>query len=62
MEKKMLDDAYLMGVEGETYQSLLEIAKKQGKSVNDVASEALRKHIASNKTVSESKDRKVLCD
>lgn len=62
MEKKMLDDAYLMGVEGETYQKLLEIAKKEGRSVNDVASDALRRHIENSKSVVESKERKVLCD
>jgi predicted HicB family RNase H-like nuclease len=62
MEKNPFENAFLMGVEGDTYQKLLEIAKKEGKSVNDVASEALRKHIDFSKTVSESRERKVLCD
>jgi hypothetical protein len=58
MEKK--DQLYVMGVDQQTYEELYEIAKREGKSVNDVTSDALRKAIHSSKQVSESAQKKVL--
>lgn len=56
MEKKNpLDDMFILGIENETYEQLLAIAKKQGKSVTEVTSEALRNKIAQETNVSESK-------
>lgn len=60
--KSVMDDVFMLGVEGETYQTLLDIAKKQNKSVTQVASEALQDKISKEKQVTESRERKVLCE
>lgn len=63
MENKgLLGDVYMMGVEGECYRDLLDIAKKQGKTVNEVASEALRKEIEKSKSLKESREKKLLME
>ena len=59
--KGPLEDAYLLGIEAETYQALLAKAKREGKSVTEVTSEALRKHLQET-GVNESRERKVLCE
>jgi len=57
-----MSDLFVMGIEKDTYQELLDIAKKQGKSVNEVTSEALRKAIDQSKGLQESKQKKVLME
>jgi len=57
-----LGDLYVMGIEKETYKDLLDIARKQGKTVNDVTSEALKKVIDQNKGLQESKQKKLLME
>ena len=57
-----MKDLFVMGIEKETYQELLEIARKQGKSVNDVTSDALRKVIEQNKGLQESRQKKLLME
>ena len=57
-----LDDVFLMGVEGDTYKELLNIAKKEQKSVSEVVSEALKKKIEDAKVVKESTERKLLLE
>jgi hypothetical protein len=59
---KELDDLSVFGVDKETYSELFEIAKKQGKSVVDVASDALKSHIEKNKPLEESKKKKLLVE
>jgi hypothetical protein len=54
-KKKEMGELYLMGVDQESYAQLAEIAKKQGKSVVEVASDAMKKHIADNKQLKEHK-------
>lgn len=53
--KNPLSDMFMLGIEGETYEQLLAIAKKHGKSVTEVTSEALRNKIAQETNVTESK-------
>lgn len=55
-------DLHLMGVDAETYQQLLSIARITGKSVAEVAADALSKHIKSQNSISESNQRKLLCE
>lgn len=61
MAEVNMKDLYVMGVEQDTYQELLAIAKKTGKSVNEVTSDALKKVIEQEKGLTESK-KKVLCE
>lgn len=60
MEKLSMNDLFVMGIEKETYDELLDIAKKQGKSVNEVTSDALRRAIEQSKGLQESKQKKIL--
>jgi len=64
MERKTVQiDPVLTGIDPETYQELYEIARRQNKGVNEVMSDALRKHIESNKELKENKsERKLLCE
>jgi hypothetical protein len=55
MQELKLNDLFVMGVERETYEELLDIAKKQGKTVNEVTSDALKRVIDQSKGLSESK-------
>ena len=55
-------DIHMMGIDDETYQQLLAIARATGKSVADVAADALAKHLADSKQLKESSDRKLLCE
>jgi len=48
-------DLTILGIDGDTYQKLLAIAKKQNRSVVEVVSEALGKHINENQALGESK-------
>jgi len=57
-----LDDVFIMGVEGDTYKELLNVAKKEQKSVNEVVSEALKKKIEDAKVAKESTERKLLLE
>lgn len=59
---KDLGNISVFGVDKDTYAELLEIAKKQGKSVVDVASDALKSHIDKNKPLEESRKRKLLIE
>lgn len=59
--KLNMNDLFVMGIEKDTYQELLDIAKKQGKSVNEVTSAALRKAIDQSKGLEESK-KKILTE
>lgn len=59
---KDLGDIVMIGIHADELSELNEIAKKQNKSVVDVASEALRKHIDSNKGLQESRQRKILTE
>lgn len=61
-EKKALQDVFVLGIEGGTYEEMLALAKQQGKSVVEVASEALKKHIADSKGLKESREPKLLCE
>mgnify|MGYP006277161103 CR=1 FL=1 len=61
-EKNPLSDIFMMGVGKETYEKMLEIAKKKNKSVAEVASEALRQHIDDESKLNESRERRVLTD
>lgn len=58
--KNPLGDAYIMGIEAETYRALLEIARQESKSVADVTSEALRRYIVDKAKMTESTERRVL--
>ncbi len=58
-EAKKLGEIYMMGVEEETYKKMVDVAKRTGKTVPDVASEALKTHL-DNQTVNESKSQKKL--
>ena len=44
---KELSDITMMGVDKDTYDQMLKVAKHESKSVSDVASEALKKHLES---------------
>jgi hypothetical protein len=57
-----LSDIFMMGIEKETYDEMLEIAKRKNKSVAEVASEALREHLQNEKNLNESRQRRVLTD
>lgn len=57
-----MGDLYVMGIEKDTYKDLLEIARKQGKTVNDVTSDALKKVIEQSKGLQESKTKKLLME
>jgi hypothetical protein len=57
-----LSDIFMMGIEKETYDEMLEIAKRKNKSVAEVASEALREHLQNEKSLNESRQRRVLTD
>jgi hypothetical protein len=59
---KDLGKISMMGVDQDTYDNLLEIAKTQGKSVGEVTSDALKSHIDRNKTLKESSQKKLLCE
>jgi len=54
MEKNE-NDVYVMGIGADTYSDLNKIAKKESKSVADVTSEALKRHIDEKKKVNEDK-------
>lgn len=56
------NDIFMMGVEKDTYEQMLEVAKRKNKSVAEVASEALRKHLESERGLNESRERKILTD
>ena len=62
MEKNPLSDIFMMGVEKETYEEMLEVAKRKNKSVAEIASEALRNHLQNEKGLNESRERKILTD
>ena len=55
-----MSDLFVMGIEKSTYQELLDIAKKEGKTVNEVTSEALRKVIEQSKGLHESKKKMLM--
>ena len=55
MSEAKMSDLFVMGIEKETYEELLDIARKQGKTVNEVTSDALRKAIDQSKGLQESK-------
>lgn len=55
-------DVFMMGVDGEMYKQLLQIAQATGKSVTEVAGEALSKHVANAKQLKESSEKKILCE
>jgi predicted CopG family antitoxin len=61
MEDKM-NDVWMMGIGQETYKELYDIAKKEKKSVVDVASEALKKHIDNSKNLQEEKKPRLLME
>ena len=42
---KELDDIHMMGFDQATYEQLLKIARQENKSVSEVASEALKRHL-----------------
>ncbi len=54
MEKEE-NGIYVMGIEKDTFSDLNKIAKKENKSVADVTSEALKRHIDEKKKVNEDK-------
>jgi hypothetical protein len=56
------DGLYVMGIDKATYEELLELAKKEGKSVNEITSDALRRAILGSKDLKESKEKKLLCE
>ena len=60
MEQK--PNIYVMGIEGDTYEELNKIAKKENKSVADVTSEALKRIIDDKKKVNESKTQRLLVE
>jgi predicted HicB family RNase H-like nuclease len=62
MSEAKMSDLFVMGVERETYEELLDMAKKQGKTVNEVTSDALRSAIEQSKGLQESKSKKVLME
>ena len=57
-----LNDIFVMGVEGDTYKQLLDIAKKEGKTVNEVTADALKQKIDDSKPVTESNTKKLLLE
>lgn len=58
-----LNDLYLMGIEKETYEQLLSVARKENKTVAEVASEALRLKIQKEREMNESRlEKKLLCE
>lgn len=59
---KDLEQLHPFFMEKEQCKDLLEIAKKQGKSLVDVTSDALRTYIEKNRELKESRERKILCD
>lgn len=62
MSEVKMSDLFVMGVERQTYEELLDIAKKEGKTVNEVTSDALRKAIEQSKGLQESKSKKMLME
>lgn len=62
MSKNLGEKIFFMGVDQASYERLLEIAKTQGKSVVDVTSEALQKHIENNQKLNESREKKLLME
>lgn len=62
-QNEIKNDLFMLGINGETYQKLLEIAKKQGKSVVDVTSDALKTHIETSGNLKEStREKKILLE
>lgn len=59
---KDLGDVVMIGIHENDLSELQDIAKKQNKSVVEVASEAIRKHIDGSKGLQESKQRKILTE
>jgi len=57
-----LDDIFVMGIGKETYEELLEIAKKKGISVTDEVSRAIKKHVESQKNIGETTEKRVLLE
>ncbi len=58
-----LNDLYLMGIEKETYEQLLSVARKENKTVAEVASEALRLKIQKERDMTESRlEKQLLCE
>jgi predicted HicB family RNase H-like nuclease len=62
MANNPLSDIFMMGIEKETYEEMLEIAKKKNKSVAEVASQAIREHLQTEKGLNESTQRRILTD
>lgn len=64
MDKKegLFDDVMMMGIEGETYRKIVDIAQKENKSVTEVAAEAIGKHIDEKSKLTESKERRLLME
>ncbi len=57
-----LNDVYMMGIEGDTYKDLLEIAKRQNKGVGEIVSDALKQKIEDQKQLKESTQKKLLME
>ncbi len=57
-----LNDVYMMGIEGDTYKDLLEIAKRKNKGVGEIVSDALKQKIEDQKQLKESTQKKLLME
>lgn len=62
MNKKITDDLQVVVIGQDTYKKLSDIAKKENKSVVDVTSEALSKHIDEKNKIQESKEPRLLME
>lgn len=56
------NEMMMLGIDGETYSKLLEVAKRENKSVVQVASEALKDKIEQASALKESTERKMLME
>lgn len=59
---KEVSDIHMMGIDDETYGKMLKVAKKENKSVSDVASEAFSKHLKEKELQESAPQRKLLME
>jgi hypothetical protein len=61
-DKKDLGDIIMIGIHEADMSGLMDIAKKQKKTVVEVASDAIRKHVENNLGISESREKRLLTE
>lgn len=57
-----VSNIHMMGVDDDTYGEMLKVAKKENKSVSDVASEAFKKHLKEKELQESAPQKKLLME